>query len=152
MVPANAGVEACFSRAIFWHCFQSSLKEKELGALDQVDGSTEVGEILEQNMVLLASKIIENQKLTIQNIYAVWIENLVFAQKSAIGWRRYISHISYLRKQGSPAGAAHGNEILWAPTTQEPTGLHNDLKQKIKRKEQQQRSPPMPFKSLRFPQ
>ena len=24
------------------------------------------------------------------------------------------------------------NEILWAPTTQEPTGFHNDLKQKIK--------------------
>ena len=128
MVPANAGVEACFSRAIFWHCFQSSLKEKELGALDQVDGSTEVGEILEQNMVLLASKIIENQKLTIQNIYAVWIENLVFAQKSAIGWRRYISEdlsrISIpprdselvLRRGGlGPCGSMEMPELMMTP-------------------------------------
>ena len=47
-------------------------------------------------------------------------------------------------------------EILWAPTTQEPTGLHNDFKQKIKLNEKGKASEAAPpghsDLCVRFPQ
>ena len=43
--------------------------------------------------------------------------------------RYTISHISVIRALPREQPMI---EILWAPTTQEPTGLHNDFKQKIK--------------------